>query len=1013
MFPASSKRQPFATAILLLIFALCWHIAPAAAMPQRLTWTFHNPTEHDYTNQPLRLGMTLPVPFRPSEWLVRQDGQEIPWQVEIMDGDADEVRQGVIWVLANCRRFSQATFTLERGASERHEATVRVIRDGGMDYILDNGTIAVRLPTPTETGRPGPIQGIRRDGGRWIMSSRWEQAPPIDRLDVELTEPGPVFARAVLRYRFLPGLLDDEGSEMTMRVTLFAGRNHAEIHEKLNMGRDHAWKLDLSEGWHPGTIVVRPFGQTEADSAEARMELRETPPEADVIEVAQMRLSPHWLRSPRTGWFYGHADRDTLAGVIAARAGLWKNPFDGIMPELFQEQFGKRWLRFPTRPGERFWLLMVRDDPGEPVRLGTVGPLPGVRPAPGMRPGAAPPPRLPPPGGGPRVPQGPRGVPEGIGTGAAGTGDPIRHMVVFEHLASLDKLARQYLTEYLGRREGRFGAEWTLGPEAADPRGEIEEITRSMVRRAQEQSIPRGSGEILSNMQVRLDPDYFPHYFNGWSPPTATEGTILTRMPVVQAMSLRDHPSFDQLRQLAVNALETDMAYSITMPGGAGQDPPGLMTDALQTLYQLREVSQTFLDFDIASTPRYQAAARFLMASSVPDGDGRRVLPLGDVDPTKGLHGQALIRLIRDMGDQERMQRLHTAEFPGFGVIFRHDTLGPRETLLAFKSGPNRAGYQGDQLAIHYVGHRQRMAVAHMTTPENRASQEHMHNRVAFSTRQMPFADIGGYERLIAFRRTGRVDAAIGRVESSRMHEVPRLPPAPTHHFGPYRHFDEPIVYQRTVVFIRTNDRRIPDYVVIRDEFQGPAVDATYCLHVDAANVSRRDNVLTFGDTMTLGVAYPEEFGFEEFNWTNPRGPRGPEATTGVRLTIPATDPDQTHGQFITVLYPDARGPRIASRDNSITLTFPGGRRDVISFPNSALDGEIADGAVLVRVNHGGQDEVILRGRDVNLNRSQGEIGLFQHQPGTDFGPIPDWLLQQRADFPPPTQRNLLNPHGN
>ena len=41
-----------------------------------------------------------------------------------------------------------------------------------------------------------------------------------------------------------------------------------------------------------------------------------------------------------------------------------------------------------------------------------------------------------------------------------------------------------------------------------------------------------------------------------------------------------------------------------------------------------------------------------------------------------------------------------------------------------------------------------------------------------------------------------------------------------------------------------------------------------------------------------------------------------------------------------------------------------------------------------------------LSGRDIDMDRSQGEVGLFVPDAGYPFGVIPDWLLKQRAARP-------------
>lgn len=41
--------------------------------------------------------------------------------------------------------------------------------------------------------------------------------------------------------------------------------------------------------------------------------------------------------------------------------------------------------------------------------------------------------------------------------------------------------------------------------------------------------------------------------------------------------------------------------------------------------------------------------------------------------------------------------------------------------------------------------------------------------------------------------------------------------------------------------------------------------------------------------------------------------------------------------------------------------------------------------------------EVTLTAEDLDLDRSQGEVGLFVPDAGYPFGEIPDWLIRQRA----------------
>jgi hypothetical protein len=79
---------------------------------------------------------------------------------------------------------------------------------------------------------------------------------------------------------------------------------------------------------------------------------------------------------------------------------------------------------------------------------------------------------------------------------------------------------------------------------------------------------------------------------------------------------------------------------------------------------------------------------------------------------------------------------------------------------------------------------------------------------------------------------------------------------------------------------------------------------------------------------------------------------------------------------------------------------IPGGVRvgdDEVVFAGG-LDDD--DGTVYARVTRGGKTVMELSGKDVDMERSQGEIGLFVPDAGYPFGEIPDWLLRQRTARP-------------
>jgi hypothetical protein len=96
--------------------------------------------------------------------------------------------------------------------------------------------------------------------------------------------------------------------------------------------------------------------------------------------------------------------------------------------------------------------------------------------------------------------------------------------------------------------------------------------------------------------------------------------------------------------------------------------------------------------------------------------------------------------------------------------------------------------------------------------------------------------------------------------------------------------------------------------------------------------------------------------------------------------------------EFITVLYPGNKPPPIEAVDGGVRV---GG--DEIVFAGGVDDD---DSTTYVTVRRSGKSVMTLSGADIDLDRSQGEIGLFVPDAGYPFGRIPDWLIRQRAQVP-------------
>jgi hypothetical protein len=531
-------------------------------------------------------------------------------------------------------------------------------------------------------------------------------------------------------------------------------------------------------------------------------------------------------------------------------------------------------------------------------------------------------------------------------------------------LESLDKLNHEFILEWPGAKGGFSGINPYEGGQV-NPTGGIR-------GRRVNVGAPGGLSE-LTNMQVMLHGDTYGSYWNFWSPENPNFFTDFMRIPIQLATQLKAHPRFEELRKMAELKFKEDLYHSVTLPGGASQECPGYLGHALGLWGKSVEACRQNLGFDPSSWERFQAAQRFLRRISQPAGAGRLWLHMGDTHP--GGHWTMDV-------PEDEVKKFGTEELPGFGVIFNNKPGTPDETYLAFKSGPNRGHYHGDQLAFHYCAHARAVAVDHHCSYGPRAGQEHMHNRVAFFTDTFPYANMDGYERLIAFKTSPDADIAVGQVESERLRQVKDKPSETWHQEYPQIPLAKPLCYRRALVFMKNGPQ---DYFVIRDQYWAPvALNAAYCLHVLGDKIEHSGQTVDFG-TLTLFCAQPARFKFVSFPWSHANGP--PESTQGARLEI-----NGRTGEFITIIYP-GRLPAVSVLPNGVRvgedeLTFAGDQ------PTAG------DAATHLTVKRGGKELLTLAGTDINLDRSQGEIGLFVPDAGYPFGEIPDWLIRQRGKRP-------------
>ncbi len=821
--------------------------APPPSRSACTTWTLMNPTGREYRDEVIRLKVDVPDDISANGYTVTEDGRAVAWQVEEIAG------RNCIWVATDLGKGQTRIYRLERSGEmgERRSFGKRVkVTDehgaSGREWVLDNGLVAVRAPAEP-VGLVGPLGAVRLPDGMWVGKSTWHTRRELKEFSSKLIGDGTVFTKVRLRYAFegTGGLFDEEPSFYQADITLEPGKRHAVIEESYAMGRGDGWTFDCAAGWGARGAVVTPhfggFGRPAMHDPAG--EPYPWPPET--LKVGQTRMGdtllnlvPRWSQAYDDGWFFMATDAVNGVGAMVCRAGKWLWPYDGMIEIKVKESADYAGLRCPTWRGKRYWYLVA-------------------------------------------------GPSDAWATDAERDEYAMRYAV-----EGLDKLHQEYILDWPGLPPPA-GRELTPEEAAAWSSGAGRFSRRS-------KPFPGwgpgganwGGGDdpigLLTRVQSMFDPDTYGTHWLYFSPENPNFFSSWVNGMFGGIERLKTHPRFGAIRRLAEQKALEEVYFGVTLPGGAGQECFGYMS---RGSWQHRmQVCRDRLGIDTSAWPWTRAAGSYILHTSHPMADGsRRSHPGGDTHPP----GPDPLEAAREVGVSEDVTPFVSEELPGFGAVLRNRPGTPRETYFAFKSGPNRGHFHGDQLAFHYCANGRPLIVDHHCSYGPRAGQEHMHNRVAFHTDGMPWANMDGYERLIAFKTSDAADVAIGQVESERLREKTEFPPERWDWSLPQVPLAPNLTYRRTVVLLKGGEQ---DYVVIRDQSAGPELYASYCLHVYGETCERRDRLFDF-DGVSVFVAHPTEFVASRHDWEHGNG--GREATKGLRLTTRGTT-----SEFITVLLP-------------------------------------------------------------------------------------------------------------
>lgn len=914
-----------------IIMTLAFSLAGSAATAAE--YTLRNITQRTYENEVTR----LPVDVTGTALRVLHGDTALPSLVDA-DGPAGTP---ALFIRTTIGPGEAQKLRIVAGEPPAADSGVTVRREGD-HVVLDNGRIAVRLPgTQTAGAAPAPILAVRVDG-RWVGAGAWDTALPLRSLTTSIVDTGRVMGRVRMAYAFEgnAGVRGDTPAFAELVVSLHPDQPVITIDERHAMPRGSAWTFEATAGWDARNSVCEYHGTSFAGGGRDKEK-------AGTLQTGQVdhqpddflaSLFPRWNQHYKDGWFAGAHDGEHVVGALTVLAARWYWPHDNAIRCSVRESADTLIFRMPTYRGARHWRLLAG-----PLELATGREEPDPR-----RKGK---------------------------TRRVGDIESLAKRIAYE---SLDTIVHDVPVNTWPEVDGSFKGYWPLDNHI-NPTGAVRGWGKMMRR---ETGKPKNNFGHLTQMQVLFAPNTYGSYWLFWSPENPNFFTDFNKVPILMASNLKAHPEFETLAAMAEARLREDMYHAITLPSGAGNECPGYQQYAMHHYLELAEACRKHLGFDPRTWPRFKAGARFQVRISQPMGNRRGAHPGGDTHPPYVLERDPR-DFAAEFGVKEDVRDYTTEELQGFGVVFRNRPGTDRETYLAFKSGPSRGHYHGDQLSFHYGAHAQPLAVDHRCSYHPRAGQEHMHNRLAFFTKDLPHANMDGYERVIAFKTGTHVDVAVGQVESWRLRRVAPLPPENWHEEYPQVPFEEPLRYRRTIVQVRGGAQ---DYFVIRDQYTADReLGAAWCLHVygDEAKLVDDGRRIDFG-SLQVAAAAPADFEFANFDWSHENG--GGESTRGCRLTTRGAA-----GEYITVLVPGGSMPDWES--------VPGGVRvgeDTIVF-GGGIDDE--HGTTYVTATTRGET-LMLTGADIDMDRDQGDVGLFVPDAGYPFGEIPAWLAAQRVNVP-------------
>ena len=811
-----------------------------------------------------------------------------------------------------------------------------IARRDGQRVILSTGAaeaaIAAPVKPPAEPvdfkNAPAPLLGVRPEGdktwyGNWVLAG----AARVRELKTTIEAAGPLWAEVRLKY-----ILEKGGQNYDVTVRAVRGEPWFDILEKYHLAADSQATLTLADPLKVAEVLWMPWfverdGRVEPAYDVRRLRLTDKWPADKPVAT----LRPRWSQIRNTSQVCvaaGSGDNRPAVGVVMTCPGDWARPYEqfvtvrpvadgrGVAMDFPLEDGRRHWAilagpadRFDSKADVQLLLRRLADIPLDRVLNDWVlqWPRDAENPAPHILTTW---PRL-------------QEIRQDVADDADAPAVALVKRVLAGELAGDRKLA-----EFLaGRRDDMGGGidaatvlDRAYQDEALSPPAYPRRLASAM-RMADLSAAgkPAGGAAAAFLAYVFSDPRYWPGTAGGWDAGSPGLAADIYTIPIYAAAMMPDHPHARKWMTGGLAALREDLNRLCAMPEGAGIDGPGEQAAALAPMLALMSTARNSgLDDPFAWSAGRLSLEYLRNLHTPPDPRlGRRGLaPIGDAAPWQdgvgGLFGIAAagarkadpkasavwMAMYREYygatgsGDLARdvllidpaapAARLDEAawtsrRYTGFGAVLRSRCGTPGETFATFKCGPARGNYHGDELSFHFFGAAQPIALDWACGRTPRIEQEHMHNRVTLGDLE----NMDAVGELVAMESSPAGDVVVGQVRSDRLRKMPHYP----HEMGrgaalPRRTLPSESRCRRFLLLVKhdrpgeteTTDRRLEDYLVIRDELVSTE-PATFNLFVLARSVRHDGRTFAFdGQLAADALLYmvtpePERVRLDRWAW--------------------------------------------------------------------------------------------------------------------------------------------------